>query len=325
MPPIEIPVAFGASLAKWRRVYGSLTLLEILQRLRRRISAKIFLLFRSGLGLAFRARNSFTRNAPIHAQARGVAFQLVPEGAIAFHAWSGLRFEHAELEFIVRILRPGMTFFDIGANAGLFTLAAGQKLRGQPAVIFAFEPSSATFTVLEKNLRLNRLPGVRAIRAALSDKTGEAQLFLNAALKDGLNSLQDPSHSDAEVVGRETVETITLDDFLARERIAQVDVMKVDVEGAELLVFRGAPQLLARPDAPLILYEGFTWCTAGFGYHPVELMWLLATLGYEIFVLDTDTGRVRRRSPGESYDAMVVAVKPSHPAYRAITRSEAAA
>lgn len=324
MPPIEIPLAFGASLAKWRRVYGSLTLLEILQKLRRRISAKIFLLFRSGLSLAFRARNFLTGNAPISAQARGVAFQLLPEGAIAFHAWSGLRFEHAELEFIVRLLRPGMTFIDVGANVGLFTLTAGQKLRGQPAPIFAFEPSSATFAVLEKNLLLNRLTGVRAIRAALSDKTGEAELFINAAFKDGLNSLHDPSHSDAEVVGREFVRTITLDDFIARESIAQVDVMKVDVEGAELLVFRGAQQLLARPDAPLILYEGFTWCTAGFGYHPVELMWLLASFGYEIFVLESDTGRVRRRSPGESYDAMVVAVKPSHPGYPAITRGEAA-
>jgi hypothetical protein len=94
--------------------------------------------------------------------------------------------------------------------------------------------------------------------------------------------------------------------------------MKVDVEGAELLVFRGARGLLARADAPLILYEGYSWCTAGFHYHPVEIMWLLETFGYEIFVLDSCSGRARQRIPGESYDHMVAAIKPSHKRYAAV-------
>jgi hypothetical protein len=159
---------------------------------------------------------------------------------------------------------------------------------------------------------------VRAVQVALSDQTGEANLYVNAAWKDGLNSLEDPSHSDAEVVGREAVQTITLDDFVAREHIARVDVMKIDVEGAELLVFRGGRKLLERPDAPLILYEGYSWCTAGFHYHPVELMWQLEEFGYELFILDPESGAVRQRTAGESYDAMMVAVKKSHPRYSEI-------
>lgn len=322
MPPTETLVFFGAALAKWRRIYGALTLLEVLKKIRQRVSAKVFRLYREALAFVFKARNLLTGGAPLDAYAHGVALRIAPKGAIAFHAWSGLRFEHAELAFIVRMLRPGMTFFDVGANAGLFTLAAGQKLRGQPSSIFAFEPCGSTFAILEKNLLLNELLHVRAVCAAISDKTGDAELFVNTAFKDGLNSLRDPSHSDARVVGREPVRTITLDDFIAQERIAQVDVMKVDVEGAELLVFRGGQQLLERLDAPLILYEGYSWCTAGFGYHPVELMWLFANLGFELFVLDSESGRVRRRSPGESYDAMVVAIKPAHPAFREITGGE---
>ncbi|MGB6884677.1 MAG: FkbM family methyltransferase, partial [Candidatus Acidiferrum sp.] len=103
------------------------------------------------------------------------------------------------------------------------------------------------------------------------------------------------------------------------------DVMKVDVEGAELLVFRGGRNLLARPDAPLILYEGYSWCTAGFHYHPVELMWQLEEFGYECFILEPESGHVRRRIPGESYDAMVVAAKRSHPCYSEIVLAEAKA
>jgi FkbM family methyltransferase len=320
MPPIELSISLGASFAKWRRLYSSCSSLEILQKLRRRITSRIFLWYRDGLGVAFRLRNLMTGNAPITAHARGVAFQIVPEGAIAFHAWSKLRFEQAELEFILRVLRPGMTFFDIGANVGIFSLAAGHKLRRKPGVIYAFEPCPATFSILEKNLALNHLSDVRAVRTAVSDRTGTAELFVNAQFKDALNSLKDPSHSDAEVVGRESVETITLDEFIVRAEIPRVDVLKVDVEGAELLVFRGASQLLKRSDAPLILYEGYSWCTAGFHYHPVELMWLLASFGYELFVLDADTGRVRRRRPGESYDAMMVAAKPAHASFSEIAR-----
>jgi FkbM family methyltransferase len=321
MPPIEVSIYIGASFAKWQRLYGSCSLPEILQKIRQRISSRIFLWYRSALALAFRLRNLLTRNAPLTAHARGVAFEILPEGAIAFHAWSTLRFEQAELEFILRVLRPGMTFFDVGANVGIFSLAAGQKLRRKTGLIFAFEPCPATFSILEKNLALNHLAEVRTVRAAVSDQTGEALLFVNARFKDGLNSLQDPSHSDAEVVGREPVPTVTLDDFIARSSIPRVDVMKVDVEGAELLVFRGASQLLKRSDAPLILYEGYSWCAAGFHYHPVELMWLLASFGYELFVLDAETGRVRKRRPGESYDAMMVAVKPAHASFSEIARN----
>ncbi|MGB7283469.1 MAG: FkbM family methyltransferase [Candidatus Acidiferrum sp.] len=259
-----------------------------------------------------------TRNAAIHASAGGAAFQIVPEGAIAFHTWSRLRFERAELEFILRILHPGMTFFDAGANIGLFSLAAGKKLQSQPSAIYAFEPCPSTLAILGKNLLLNGLTNVQTVRVALSDQTGKANLYVNAALKDALNSLEDPSHADAEVVARELVQTFTLDDFVAKERIARVDVMKVDVEGAELLLFRGGKELLTRQDAPLILYEGYSWCTAGFHYHPVELMWQLEQFGYELFILDPQSGDVRRRTPGACYDAMVVAAKQTHPRYSEI-------
>lgn len=325
MPPIEFPVFLGASLAKWRRILGPLSVPQILRKIRGRIASALLLRYRHGLTLAFKIRNFLSQDAPLQVQVEDVSFLMSPEGSIAFDVWSGIRVESAELNFVLRALRPGMTFFDVGANVGIFTLAAGQKLRGHAAAIFAFEPCRSSLAILEKNLRLNGLSEIHIVRAAISDTTGEAELFVNAPLKDGLNSLREPSHTNAEVVARERVPTVTLDEFMLRAGIRRVDTMKVDAEGAELLVFRGAQQLLARPDAPLILYEGYSWCTAAFHYHPVELMWQLQSYGYELFVLDTPSGRVRRRSPGESYDAMVVAVKPSHPAFQEIARGGAAA
>ena len=163
------------------------------------------------------------------------------------------------------------TFFDVGANIGLFSLAAGQKLLRSAFRRVRVRAVSIDFSdPAKKNLLKNELAMVRVVRAALSDQTGQAILYVNAELKDALNSLEAPSFSDAEVVGRKLVHTVTLDDFVARENIARVDLMKVDVEGAELKVFRGGRKLLERPDAPVILYEGYSWCTAGFHYRTLS-------------------------------------------------------
>ncbi|HKV25369.1 MAG TPA: FkbM family methyltransferase [Candidatus Acidoferrum sp.] len=261
----------------------------------------------------------------IRAAAGGVEFVIVPQGAIALRTWANPSFERAEIEFILRMLQPGMTFFDAGANIGLFSLAIGRKLMGQASTIYAFEPCPSTFSILKKNLSENRLAEVRAVRLALSDQTGETTLYAKTGLKDALNSPGSPSRTDAEVVGQELVQTITLDDFVARERIPRVDVMKVGVEGAELLVFRGGRKLLAGPDAPLILYAGYGCSTAEFHYHPVELMWQLEEFGYEFFILHPDLGCLRRRMPGQCYDAMVAAVKRTHPAYTELARGESKA
>jgi len=86
----------------------------------------------------------------------------------------------------------------------------------------------------------------------------------------------------------------------------------VDTEGAELLIFQGGRGLLTRENAPLILYEGYSWNTKGFGYHPVEIMWLLQDYGYSLFVLDSQTGKIAPRQPAHGYDAMVVAAKSRH-------------
>ncbi len=94
--------------------------------------------------------------------------------------------------------------------------------------------------------------------------------------------------------------------------LSRVDVMKVDIEGAELMLFRGARELLMRADAPLILYEGFGFLTQGFAYHPVEILWFLESCGYTLFSLNSETGEISELNSNYKYDSMVIAVKPGH-------------
>jgi FkbM family methyltransferase len=264
----------------------------------------------------FPVRNALSGHKHVSVRVGGQHFFLVAEGAVAADTWSQSRFERCELEFILRILEPGMTFFDVGANVGLYSMAAAKKvILGK---VFSFEPCQWTYQRLLRNVELNGLHNISAIRAALGEFAGEAVLQVNVSGKDGLNTLGRPGHPDCEITGRETVPITTLDEFIAQSNVSKVDVMKVDVEGAELFLFRGARNLLEQPASPLILYESDAMLTRGFDYHPVESMWLLQQYGYSFFVIDSNNGKISIPPNSRAYDAMVIAVKPSHPSYTAI-------
>jgi FkbM family methyltransferase len=266
--------------------------------------------------LVFPARNVLSRRKPLTVRARGQRFFLVAEGAVAADTWSQSRFERHELDFILNILQPGMTFFDVGANVGLYSLPAAQKVvHGR---VFSFEPCEWTYHLLLRNIKLNALDNVSAIRTALGEFSGQAVLQINAPGKDGLNTLGRPGHPDCEITGQETVPITSLDEFMAQSNVSTVDVMKVDVEGAELSLFRGARNLLEQPASPLILYESDAMLTRGFSCHPVETMWLLERHGYSFFVMDSRTGRISVPPNKRAYDAMVIAVKSTHPLYPSV-------
>jgi FkbM family methyltransferase len=253
-------------------------------------------------------------NRPVTVSIAGIPLRLAPRGATAGDFWAHRRTEQHEVTFILSVLEPGMIFFDVGSNAGLFAISAAKKIGGKG--IFAFEPCSSTYALLKENLLLNRLAGVQAVQAALGDSIGEGVLQINARGKDGLNTLGKPIHYESQVVGQENVRITTLDVFMKEHNVSRVDVMKVDIEGAELMMFRGARNLLERPDAPLILYEGFGFLSRGFGYHPVEILWLLESCGYTLLLQNGETGKISGLTPDYQYDSMVIAVKPGHPAYK---------
>jgi FkbM family methyltransferase len=258
-------------------------------------------------------RNAMLLNRPLTVSFEGIPVRLVPQGHIASLFWTGLRFERHEVAFILSVLQPGMIFFDVGANAGMFTITAAKKIGGKG--VFAFEPCSSTCDLLKRNLELNRVADVNVVQKALGDSVGEAVLQVNARGKDGLNTLGQATHPESNVVGQEGVRITTADVFIRDRNSPRVDVMKVDIEGAELMLFRGGRDLFQRADAPLILYEGFGTLTRGFGYHPVEILWFLESCGYSLFVLNSETGEISELKPDYQYDSMVIAVKPGHPAY----------
>jgi FkbM family methyltransferase len=131
----------------------------------------------------------------------------------------------------------------------------------------------------------------------------------DARARGGLNTLGEA------ILPNSKAPASTVDAFMRHHNIPRVDVMKVDLLGAELMVFRGARGLLERADAPLILYNCEGVLTRGFGYHPVEILWLLESFGYTLFVLNGKTGEISELQADYRYDSITIAAKPSHAAY----------
>jgi FkbM family methyltransferase len=163
---------------------------------------------------------------------------------------------------------------DVGANIGYHALRLA--LREPQAVVHAFEALPAALEHLQRNVALNGLGGrVRVHSHGLSNANGSFEFFI--APENGTNA------SLMNVAGRDDVRRVvglalTLDDW-ARNNGAAPDYIKVDVEGAELLVLQGGRATLAQ-HRPKVFAELLRKWSAPFGYHPNEVLTLMVTLGY---------------------------------------------
>lgn len=139
-------------------------------------------------------------------------------------------------------VRPGAVILDVGANVGAYTLLFAMW-SGPAGRVFAFEPAPAARAGLRLHLDLNGVADrVETIAAAAAAHVGSARFRIDGA--SGGNALMDAASAAGPAI---EVETTTLDAF-CRARKLRPDVVKIDVEGAELDVLRGARDVLARPE-----------------------------------------------------------------------------
>ena len=175
------------------------------------------------------------------------------------------------------LLRPGGAAIDIGANIGVWSLLAAER---QPdARIHAFEPVPEVAARCRRHVTLNGLGTIVLNVAAVAAEDGVAPFYAIRTENTGASSLIRRRFPADEIA----VPVITLDTYIERGRLDRVDVLKVDVEGAERLVFIGGRRTLARADAPAIFFEVDERLCAAAGTTPREVKQLLIAYGYGIF------------------------------------------
>jgi FkbM family methyltransferase len=213
-------------------------------------------------------------------------------------------FETAELRFAQKHLQAGMTVLDIGAHHGLYSLLASRQV-GKTGRVRSFEPSPRERKFLKKNLAINRCRNVQVESFALGSQTGKADLFLVDGREDGCNSLRPPA--GAITTSLVTVEVRSLDEYLEQERIEKVDFIKLDVEGAEIEVLRGATRLLQSAGRPVILAEVQDIRTEPWGYRAEEIIRFLEKLGFTWHGLSEAGEVVQLDTRATKYDGNYVA------------------
>jgi FkbM family methyltransferase len=179
--------------------------------------------------------------------------------------YTGLWRELDEVGVMRRFVREGDVAFDIGANIGLHSILLSH-LVGAQGKLHSFEPNPELVPALRRTL--SNLNNATLHTVALSDKDDESTLFVPP--DDSMASLKDWTAGTAL---REDGEPHTvscqqrrMDDLVSGGVLPQPDFIKCDVEGAELLVFKGGQQTLEREDAPTILFEVNKDASEGFGY-----------------------------------------------------------
>ena len=184
-----------------------------------------------------------------------------------------LRTDQKLLMNAVETVKPGSVVWDVGANMGLFSFAAA-GLAGPEGCVFALEPDDVMARLLRRSALLNSAAApVEVIPCAVSESVALAR-FNIARRSRTSNYLEGFGMSQAGGVREvETVLTVSLD-WLAQQ-ISLPDVLKIDVEGAELNVFRGASQVL-RDKRPSLIFEMN-------GAHWAEISRLLHCLGYALY------------------------------------------
>jgi FkbM family methyltransferase len=250
-------------------------------------------------------------NAPLPCRLSFGAWFLVGNSTIdSGLLWHG--FEVAELRFVEKFLKPGMCVLDIGAHHGLYTLLAS-KLVGSGGKVIAFEPSPRERRLLARNLRLNFSSNVRIETFALGSGPSKANLFLVEGGEDGCNSLRPPA--TAGITRTVSVDVLSLDDYLSNPGLGRVDFVKLDVEGAEREVLRGAVSLLHSSSRPLFLVEVQDIRTSPWGYPAREIVQLLDRAGYDWFRILDNGSLAPAATDDQTYDANLVAVPHDRVAY----------
>jgi FkbM family methyltransferase len=203
--------------------------------------------------------------------------------------------------YVERNVRPGMTCLDVGANIGDVTLHLANKV-GTSGAVHAFEPVPAVRKRLETNLSRNVCADIVSVHPfALSNTGGHARLSISAVDADNQGMASLIEQLNERLTDSMVVETKTLDDFVATSGIDRIDLLKVDIQGAEILFLEGGQNTLMR-FKPDLLLEVSPADMAGIGKTSHDLLLMLESYGYCVHELR------RNGTPGPRIAAATVPI-----------------
>ncbi len=235
------------------------------------------------------------------------AVRLNPNDPVVSGALTFRVYEKDETAFLRSVFFPGMVLLDIGANVGYYTALGGHKAGSQGRVI-ALEPDPENFKYLSETVKANGLKNARCIQVAAADHVGSGKLYVSANNR-GDNRLYSNELASSTIEIRIT----TIDALLGELGVEHVDIIKIDVQGAEGLVLKGMKETLRDPGSLIVLTEFWPDGLRRANTDPKKLLLSLEESGLQIYQLgkngslDTisDHDALINRYPGRKYTNIV--------------------
>jgi len=204
-------------------------------------------------------------------------------------------FEKGTTEVFRRVVKRGMTVFDIGAGIGYYTLLA-ESLVGPEGKVFVFEPHPENYNELKENIMLNSYTNCYLVNKAVSDKTGRTKFYLH------------PDRGRSSILYRNNrakcieVEVIALDDFIKEEGVTP-DVIKMDIEGAELLALKGMKKFIETSENLILFIE--------YIHNKEQIFKFLRENGFEVYFITINGELIsfRRGGGASNLEFNIFAVK----------------
>lgn len=182
-------------------------------------------------------------------------------------------------------IREGATVVDIGTNIGYYSIIAGKKV-GSGGKVFSYEPNQGSFSRLQQNIQINNFKNITPVNIALSDKPGERLLFF------GDNKCTHSFADNRKTGKNELVKTDTLDNSLKKYGLPKINVIKMDIEGAEILALEGMIETIERSPGLIIFTELYPKAIKRLDKSPIDFLKRLKELNFSISIIDEDKKRL---------------------------------
>mgnify|MGYP001562904716 CR=1 FL=1 len=190
-------------------------------------------------------------------------------------------YEPETIRIFKESMKEGATVVDIGTNIGYYTIIAGKKV-GPMGKVFGYEPNTDSFNLLQRNILINNFDNITPVNMALSNILGERVLYF------GDNKCTHSFADNRKTGKNEMVPTDTLDNSLKKYGSPKIDVIKMDIEGAEILALEGMTETIERSPELVIFTELYPKAIRRLGKSPIELLEKMRDLGFSISVIDED-------------------------------------
>jgi FkbM family methyltransferase len=274
------------------------------KRILRKLVIKYFELipFRKGKDRLFHlAREKSLLNEPfVFRFRRGVRMYIDINDFIQVNVFFHRYYERLETLVWIELSKGAKIIFDIGANVGYYSLVAATNPNAR---IYSFEPVTPTFKKLEKNRQLNNFLNIQLNQRVVSDTNSKVRIFLGDPLNRGMSSI---TKSDSLSSEFEDAESVVLDEFCRIHSIETIDLVKIDVEGSEMLVLKGMARILESLH-PVLMIEVTNETLQKFGYSIFDVYKFLAEKGYQPYKMIGDRTIQKIHTPEEQLGLILFA------------------